>query len=610
VCGASVGEAGHPVEGYWLPKEVRASLLSTNMEWETLSFVAGSERGRECDADARNVVTARWPRLSTEDWKVLLEALSSGRDRAPQGAEFWDRLQRALTLAGRRLADPSGSARATIFDALPGYTGYSPAMVASILAAPDMWDVQQLRPALAFSPTHAATARWEPLPGLPGLLRFFPSGKQPGAGGSRAGIHPWELLLGKTRRLSPRPLFAQRSPPGFVVGYGAGNVPGTALIMVLLSLATTLAGGRPPVVVIRNSRREPIFSPLVLGAIEEVDPDLLASVAILVWDYDDGELQRRLFSQTDLVIAAAGDDTIDRLATQIAATPSGVAARFHAHGHKVSFSAISREMFETPATEASSETLGSGEDLLDVVALLAALDSSFWDQNGCVSSRVHFVEKAFSGDPGPREYGLRLAKQMRLLAGRLPRGAWPRRHLHDTFDRYKALEGDGGPGAGLTVLSSYHDDFVVILDERDPGRPRPQRSGFIDLVNSCRGRVVAVRPVEDLMEIPGVYLRLLPPASLQSLSVAVGRPGQPLTPRFLDFAAACGERGITAIRVVGRGAFPQLAYSWDGFLPLDLVSARPPGHFTTIEFDDPYTALMRTYANSTATLVKRAQGGL
>jgi hypothetical protein len=82
---------------------------------------------------------------------------------------------------------------------------------------------------------------------------------------------------------------------------------------------------------------------------------------------------------------------------------------------------------------------------------------------------------------------------------------------------------------------------------------------------------------------------------LQSLSVAVGRPGEGLSHRFLEFATACGERGVTAIRVVGRGAFPQLAYSWDGLLPLDLVRRRPAGHFTTIEFDRPFDAVLETY---------------
>jgi hypothetical protein len=68
-----------------------------------------------------------------------------------------------------------------------------------------------------------------------------------------------------------------------------------------------------------------------------------------------------------------------------------------------------------------------------------------------------------------------------------------------------------------------------------------------------------------------------------------------LTIQFLRFAEACADRGVTAIRTVGRGAFPQLSYSWDGFIPLDLVRQRPEGRFTTIEFDHPLQQILETY---------------
>jgi len=60
---------------------------------------------------------------------------------------------------------------------------------------------------------------------------------------------------------------------------------------------------------------------------------------------------------------------------------------------------------------------------------------------------------------------------------------------------------------------------------------------------------------------------------------------------FLRFADACGKLGVTAMRTVGRGALPPFAYSWDGMPPLDLVRVRPPGHFTTIEFDAPLSEI-------------------
>jgi hypothetical protein len=156
----------------------------------------------------------------------------------------------------------------------------------------------------------------------------------------------------------------------------------------------------------------------------------------------------------------------------------------------------------------------------------------------------------------------------------------------------------------LRVMSDYDDPFVVVLDERGGKRSDFDPGVFASLVNECQTRVVVIRPVGDIMEVAWRYLDMLPRQSLQSLSVAVGRLGEGLTKDFLDFAAACGTRGVTAIRIVGRGAFPQLAYSWDGLLPLDLVGRRPPGHFTTIEFDSPFEEMMQTYRSHLSRLAK------
>jgi hypothetical protein len=48
---------------------------------------------------------------------------------------------------------------------------------------------------------------------------------------------------------------------------------------------------------------------------------------------------------------------------------------------------------------------------------------------------------------------------------------------------------------------------------------------------------------------------------------------------------------VTALRRLGRASFPQLAYSWDGYLPLDLGSVRPRGHFSTVESLDTLSEL-------------------
>ena len=303
------------------------------------------------------------------------------------------------------------------------------------------------------------------------------------------------------------------------------------------------------------------------------------------------------------MLAAAGDDVIAGMAKQIAAIAGE--HRFQAHGHKVSFLAISREVLEL---QFSGDAMGwsppGGTEIIDIVALLAGLDSAFWDQNGCVSSRVHFVEKGGPADDLPAEYARRLTIRLRQIAMVIPRGAWPVRRLHDPFDRYKAIEGSDRWGTGLRVMSDYDDPFVVVLDERTGDESRMDPSVFASLVNECQTRVVVIRPVGDIMEVAWRYLGMLPRHSLQSVGVAVGRPGEGLSRQFLDFATACGRRGVTAIRIVGRGAFPRLPYSWDGLLPLDLVGRRPPGYFTTIEFDSPFEEMIRTYSAHLSLLAK------
>ncbi len=557
--------------GFWLPRSVRDQVLSPETEWQSVAFSQGRECGSECPPDEPGRATAQWPLLDAEEWQRLLQALSENRARAPQGPELWNRLERALRrAAGRGFKGGDGTGE-DLLAALSAYTGYSRLLIEFALRSPSLWDAGVLAQTFGLSPSWEAAEDWVSLGGIPGRMRFFPASRLARAW-SRTGVP------------GRRPLFGAEEPLELMLGFAAGNVPGTALLLVLLALATTVSGDGPPVVLVRNSRREPLFSPLVLSLLEEEDEEVVSTVALLVWDYDEPLVQRPLLSRADAVLAAAGNDTIAQISRDMSL--SGARARFHAHGHKVSFTAVSREGL------GDDRVIGAADvEPMDALALLTALDSVMWDQNGCLSSRFHFVERWGSEDPGPLAYAEALTRQMRELARRLPRGCWPRGRLHDTFDRYKAMEIRGD----VHVLSAHGDEFVVVLDARPAVRGEAAARTFAGAVNECQGRVVVVRPVDDLLEVPERYLRYLPAHMLQSLSVAIGTADRPLGERFLAFASACGDAGITAIRPAGRAAFPQLAYSWDGFLPLDLVRRRPTGHFTTIEFDDCGRAMERTY---------------
>ena len=512
-------------DGYWLPTALRERVL-TGATWETLWLKGGALTTQ----DTPDAVAVRWPRLAPAQWNVLLDGLQQARTVG--GREVLARWQAVLDVALTRLAEQSPAMLPT----LSACTGYSPQMLALALGQGDLIKPSSLAAALEFQPTWSAATRWEQMPGLPGRVRFFPQ---------RA------LDRATSRLASGSPLCRPAPPIDLALGFAAGNVPGTALVIALLGgLANCAAGDKAlsPSVLVRNSRHEPLFAPWVLSVVEAIDPALVAGLAVLIWDQDaavQGELMRR----AGLMIAAAGDDTIAALdATRARVAP---ALRFHRHGHKASFAVVQNQPSETGRTEST-------------IPRLAALDSALWDQNGCLSPRAHFVEGDAEG------YAQALVHELRAFSASLPRGTTPRRFIHRAFDAYTAL----ASASQVRVYSTYDDDFAVIVDARAWNAETLRRT-----VNACAGRVIIVCPVKDALDAPG-FLRWIPAANLQSVSVALAQD------RVLEFAQAAGACGVTAVRSLGRAAFPQLAYSWDGWLPLDMGHLRPEGHFSTVEFDD------------------------
>jgi hypothetical protein len=356
-------------DGFWLPAGIRDKVLR-GATWDTI-WLSG---GTLVDAEAPGAVAIRAPRLAIESWRDLLAGLDVARAAAPRPRETAARWQAAL----RAVLGYLGSSAETVLPVLAAATGYSAPMLAAALAHGDLVSPNGLAEACRFRPAWSVASRWERMPDLAGWVRFFPARPV-----DRAGV----VLR------SRRPLTRTAPPAQFVLGYAAGNVPGTALLISLLAGMANYAhqDDAPPAVLVRNSRHEPLFAPWVLSAVEAVDPELVASTAVMLWDYNEAELQGHLLRGADLMVAAAGDEAIAALdALRARHAP---ACRFHRHGHKVSFVCIAG-----PTPDA---------------ARLAALDSSLWDQNGCLSARVHFVEEdaeAYAGE---------LTAAMRALAGEL-----------------------------------------------------------------------------------------------------------------------------------------------------------------------------------------------
>jgi len=570
-------------DGFWLPKEIRKQIINSDTFWINESY----EGGRPSQGVTPGSVTARWPQLSHPEWQDLLALLS--KSRTPPPSDFFNRLQHVLAAICKRFKNPEDALTIKALNAIPAYTGYSPGMIRFTLGSLDMMPVSNLEEITRSSLSDTIRSRFDKFQGsvnLKGRIRFYGSGIGNPIRKMIPGAYPFNM----------RPNY-----PDMVLGYAAGNVIGTSHLISLLAQVSALIrsdldskGRKFPLILVKNSRQEPIFTPLLLNAIEEIDPPLVNSIGIMVWDYEDSKLQEYLISKSDLVLAAAADFTIDAIDRVIQEVQKpGKSIRFHRHGHKISFSTISSSYL----AKRNAPLIPGGIELIHLTSLLSAVDSIYWDQNGCLSSRIHFVERGDSTSYNPIDYGKSLSEKIRLLSAFLPRGDIPLHNLHNSFDKYAALSSTGR----VHLCSTYEDDFLVVVDER-PWLPVT----YNNVINDCVQRTIIVRPVDDIEEVPNIYLKWLPKKNLQTMSVAIDGPElETWSPRFSKFAEAIGGRGVTGIRTIGRGPFPQLAYSWDGYLPLDLSMERTSGYFTTVEFENNYRQIVDTYQLYTSKSVFR-----
>jgi hypothetical protein len=563
------------LDGFWLPKKLRREIITPETPWVIQNYQAG----RPTEKAGPGIASARWPQISRGQWEKLLCLLNEQRRIAP--ADFLSRIQQALTQISQRFNDPTDSLAQTALQAIPAYTGYAPEMIRFVLSALDLMPLDTLGEIVDLQLPETVKDQYlslRDLGNLDGRIKFYETGKR-------------NLLKRWVPKSAEKPFPVEPAYPDMVLGFAAGNVIGTSHLISLLAQVSALIhlnhdpGEKSfPVILVKNSRQEPIFAPLIFSALEEIDPTLTESIALMIWDYEDIELQETLLSQADLVIAAAVDFTIDQIEQTIrrVQTPAHP-IRFHRHGHKVSFTTIGKSYLHKNRQIPGHNDL----EIIHLTTLLAAVDSIFWDQYGCLSSRVHFVEGGDTSTHTALEYANFLAEKIRILSTFLPRGRIPLHGFHNRFEKYASMTVSGQ----VHLCSTYDDDFLVVVDQR-PWSP----SIFQSVVNDCIERSIVVRPIADIHEVPDRYLGWLPSENLQTMSVAIDGPeATTWSSRFTQFIEATGKRGVTGVRTLGRGPFPQLAYSWDGYLPIDLSIERPPGYFTTAEFENTFQQIVDTY---------------
>jgi hypothetical protein len=311
----------------------------------------------------------------------------------------------------------------------------------------------------------------------------------------------------------------------------AGNVPALALWSLVCGLLVKAGNiGKLP-------SAEPLFAGLFARLLVEVHPPLADCLAVVWWKGGDAQqsaaVSAALYGEADTVLAYGGNLALNEIRRQLPVT-----TRFLPYGHKLGFGLIGTAALDTlrgPAT-----------------ARLAAYDVMRYDQQGCYSPHVFYVERG--GRMSPREFAQSLCGELANLQQRFARAAlsledavavagWRQTSELQSMSADPGVELLGGEGAAWGV--TYTDQPTSLA-------PTAMHRNI---------QVVAVDTLDEVIAQVEAHRPYLQTAGLAVAPAELFRLSQQL-----------GAAGVTRISAIGAMTSPEAGWHHDGrFNLLDLV---------------------------------------
>lgn len=306
--------------------------------------------------------------------------------------------------------------------------------------------------------------------------------------------------------------------PELLVHFSAGNIPSSTLVSLILGLLARSAQ------FVKCSQGNDLLPRLFAHSLYAIEPKLAACIELATWPGGTLPLESTLFEQASCITAQGSDETLTNLRQRI---PPRV--RFLGYGHKVSFGYVAREvMSRFHARELATQ---------------AAHDVAAWDQLGCLSPHLYYVEN--HGSVTPELFAQWLGEELEKLQATNPRAKLPPEtaaHLADRQALYQ-LRAANTPSTRIWQSPDNTLWTVVLEDE-----PRFQ--------TSCLHRFVYVKGVNDPDEALHATTALEGKISTVSLA-AMGQRAQ-------EIALALAKWGVTRICPFGKMQDPPLPWRHDG----------------------------------------------
>ncbi len=263
-------------------------------------------------------------------------------------------------------------------------------------------------------------------------------------------------------------------PQRLVVHVMAGNIPALAAVPMVLGVMAKQA------TVVKPAMGDPVFPYLFHQSLRALDPDLAGAVAVIGWQGGSAAVEQLVFAEADVVVAMGGKEAMSALQKR-------VGRKLRAYGPRLSFAVVARECLRVP-----SEARRWARAL--------AYDVSLWDQRGCLSPQIAFVEQG--GNVDVMSFAHMVARALADLCVELP----PRTLNLEEQAAVRAFRDEAEWEPGIHVVASRGGlSWTVTVEPRARFVPTPQ--------HRCL-RVQAVEEIEDVGPVLSPHHELLEGAGM------------------------------------------------------------------------------------------------
>lgn len=250
--------------------------------------------------------------------------------------------------------------------------------------------------------------------------------------------------------------------PEFLVHVTAGNLPPPALHSMVLGLLTRSAQ------FVKCARGASLIPRLFAHSLYQAHPKIGACLEIAEWPGGSVDLEGVLFEFADCITATGSDETLSAIRSRVPPQK-----RYLAYGHKASFGFV------------AAGALAGGNS--GRVIARAAEDVAAWDQQGCLSPQVIYVETG--GAVTPEVFAERLGQALEEKERSEPRGRLPAAESATIASRRAFYEVRAAHSRETRLWQSANSTAWTVVYESDP-----------QFQGSCLNRFIYVKGVRNLEE--------------------------------------------------------------------------------------------------------------